>query len=234
MIDEARKKAFLHRVAEANAKGRGKVPAPRIAPEAMVQHDRYQGADREDVLRRLEEMAVVRDYRFHRIQKDALGDTLAAIIESEGAQRVICPRDGEAAEWALPTLLAERAPSLTLWHKELSPEEVLATVAPADLGVSVAHYAVAHVGTVVEWASPDCGKLVSLLPHTHISIIPASRVLPSLTELAAIYDELYTKDEWPSGIVHVAGPSSTGDIECIIVTGAHGPVCEHYILVEDA
>lgn len=229
------KTAFLAKVRQANLQGRqGQAPAPRLAAADMCHIDRYQGADREALIERLAEMATVRDYRFHRISKAELSATLATIVAAEAAHHVICPRDGEAAEWALDEMLRPCSDNFHFWHHELSRAELLADVAPADLGVSVVRYAIAHVGSIVEWASTDCGKAVSLLPRVHVAIIPASRILPSLSEVAALYDQAHQGADWPSGIVHTAGPSSTGDIECTIVTGAHGPVREHYIVVEDA
>lgn len=100
----------------------------------------------------------------------------------------------------------------------------------ADLvGVTGCFCAVAETGTLMMCSSPDTPASVSLLPETHIAVVPASRILP------------YMEDAWnlarrelgtlPRAVNFISGPSRTGDIEQTIVLGAHGPYRVHLIIV---
>jgi L-lactate dehydrogenase complex protein LldG len=66
------------------------------------------------------------------------------------------------------------------------------------------------------------GRALSVLPPHHIVIARRSQVVADLT---AAYEHLAAKyrDAYPSFISFITGPSRTGDIERILVLGAHGP-----------
>ena len=61
----------------------------------------------------------------------------------------------------------------------------------------------------------------SLLPETHIALVDASRIVPTMEEAFALLRA--ERGEIPRAINFVSGPSRTGDIEQTIVLGAHGP-----------
>lgn len=102
----------------------------------------------------------------------------------------------------------------------------------ADLvGITGCFCAVAETGTLMMCSSPATPSAVSLLPETHIAVVPASRILP------------YMEDAWdlarkelgtlPRAVNFISGPSRTGDIEQTIVLGAHGPYRVHLVIVEN-
>ncbi len=81
-------------------------------------------------------------------------------------------------------------------------------------------------------AAPDHPATVSLLPETHIALVPASRIVPGMEEAWALARaELGTL---PRAVNFISGPSRTGDIEQTIVLGAHGPYRVHLVMIEDA
>jgi L-lactate dehydrogenase complex protein LldG len=60
------------------------------------------------------------------------------------------------------------------------------------------------------------------LPPHHIVIAKRSQLVADLPAALALVAERY-KQNWPSFIGFITGPSRTGDIERILVLGAHGP-----------
>ncbi|MDX9995854.1 MAG: lactate utilization protein C [Rhodocyclaceae bacterium] len=102
----------------------------------------------------------------------------------------------------------------------------------ADLvGITGCFCAIAETGTLMLCGSPDTPATVSLLPETHIALVPAGRIVAGMEDgFALARAEL---GRLPRAVNFVSGPSRTGDIEQTIVLGAHGPYRVHLILVED-
>lgn len=99
----------------------------------------------------------------------------------------------------------------------------------ADLvGITGCFCAIAETGTLMLCGSPDTPATVSLLPETHIAIVPAGRIVAGMEEgFALARAEL---GQLPRAVNFISGPSRTGDIEQTIVLGAHGPYRVHLIL----
>ncbi len=100
----------------------------------------------------------------------------------------------------------------------------------ADLiGITGCFCAIAETGTLMLCGSPDAPATVSLLPETHIALVPASRIVAGMEEgFALARAEL---GQLPRAVNFISGPSRTGDIEQTIVLGAHGPYRVHLILL---
>lgn len=100
------------------------------------------------------------------------------------------------------------------------------------VGITGCFCAIAETGTLMACSAPDHPATVSLLPETHIALVPMSRIVPGM------------EDAWnlaraelgslPRAVNFISGPSRTGDIEQTIVLGAHGPYRVHLVIVEDA
>ena len=81
-------------------------------------------------------------------------------------------------------------------------------------------------------SAPDHPATVSLLPETHIALVPASRIVPGMEEAFALArSEL---GQLPRAVNFISGPSRTGDIEQTIVLGAHGPYRVHLVILTGA
>ena len=97
------------------------------------------------------------------------------------------------------------------------------------LGVTGVFCALAETGTLMVVSGPDTPATVSLLPETHVAIVPAGRIVA------------YMEDGWdlaraefgqlPRAVNFISGPSRTADIEQTIVLGAHGPYRVHIVVV---
>ncbi|MFZ5512825.1 MAG: LutC/YkgG family protein [Pseudomonadota bacterium] len=102
------------------------------------------------------------------------------------------------------------------------------------VGITGVFCAVAETGTLVLCSSGATPATVSLLPETHIAVVPASRVLAGMEEAWQRIRAGFGEDVLPRAVNFVSGPSRTGDIEQTIVLGAHGPYRVHIIVVQAA
>lgn len=100
------------------------------------------------------------------------------------------------------------------------------------VGITGCFCAIAETGTLMLLSGPETAATTSLLPETHVAVVPVSRILPAMEEAFALLRA--EQDELPRAVNFVSGPSRTGDIEQTIVLGAHGPYRVHLILVSDA
>ena len=92
--------------------------------------------------------------------------------------------------------------------------------------VSEASWGIAETGSVVLASSPEEPRSRSLLPWTHVSLLREDRVLADLDELFA-----RVRDDVPSALAIVTGPSRTADIEQTLMVGVHGPGDVHVVLL---
>ena len=91
-----------------------------------------------------------------------------------------------------------------------------------DAGISECDALVAQTGTVLVTNRSAGGRALSVLPPHHVVLAQREQLV---ADLPAAYELLKRKyaDNYPSMISFITGPSRTGDIERILVLGAHGP-----------
>lgn len=100
-----------------------------------------------------------------------------------------------------------------------------------SVGISGCFCAIAETGTLMLLSGPQTPGSVSLLPETHVAVVPVSRIVATMEDaFALLRDE---RASLPRAVNFISGPSRTGDIEQTIVLGAHGPCRVHLILVEE-
>jgi L-lactate dehydrogenase complex protein LldG len=100
-----------------------------------------------------------------------------------------------------------------------------------DAGLTECESLIAQTGSVCVTGRSSGGRALSVLPPHHLVIARAEQLLP---DLAAAYESLAQKyrGKYPSFISFITGPSRTGDIERILVLGAHGPKKLTVLLIE--
>ena len=81
---------------------------------------------------------------------------------------------------------------------------------------------VAQTGSVLVTSRTAGGRALSVLPPHHVVLARREQLLGDLPEAFALLKKRYAAD-FPSFISFITGPSRTGDIERILVLGAHGP-----------
>jgi L-lactate dehydrogenase complex protein LldG len=95
-------------------------------------------------------------------------------------------------------------------------------LAACDVGITSCECLVAQTGSVLVSSLANGGRALSVLPPHHIVIATADQLLPDLSAALTAASEKY-HGRFPSSLSFITGPSRTGDIERILVLGAHGP-----------
>ena len=91
-----------------------------------------------------------------------------------------------------------------------------------SVGITACDALIAQTGSILLTARSAGGRALSVLPPHHVVVASVDQLLP---DLPAAFELLYEKygDNYPSFATLITGPSRTGDIERILVLGAHGP-----------
>ena len=97
-----------------------------------------------------------------------------------------------------------------------------ATVQQADLGVTGCDCLIARTGSVAVCTRSAGGRALSVLPPVHLVIARRDQIVADLTAALALWQQRYDR-HWPSNLCVITGARRTGDIEKILVMGAHGP-----------
>jgi L-lactate dehydrogenase complex protein LldG len=145
-----------------------------------------------------------------RARRAGLEKTVADHLRSAGVARIVC------------------------WSERVRlPEFERCAFADADCGVTDAQWGIASTGTIVLPMTSAAPRSASLLPRIHLAILDADRILADEPSALLHIGETYMKKEdRPSSVVLVTGPSRTADIELNLVLGVHGPCELHVVLVE--
>lgn len=97
-----------------------------------------------------------------------------------------------------------------------------ADLAACDAGITACECLVAQTGSAMVTSSTCGGRSLSVLPPHHIIIARREQLLPDL-QAALTFAKQKFGGSFPSMMSFITGPSRTGDIERILVLGAHGP-----------
>lgn len=108
----------------------------------------------------------------------------------------------------LPTLLTDEAYEI-------------ADLEECEVGVSGCAALVAQTGSVLVTSKTAGGRVLSVLPPHHVVVARRDQLVPDLA--AAFATLTQNGEEYPAFLSFITGPSRTGDIERILVLGAHGP-----------
>ncbi len=98
------------------------------------------------------------------------------------------------------------------------------------VGITGVFCAIAETGTLMLVSGTDTPATVSLLPETHVALVPASRIVRCMEDA---WDLARAElGELPRAVNFISGPSRTADIEQTMVLGAHGPYRVHILVLE--
>jgi len=98
-----------------------------------------------------------------------------------------------------------------------------AALEACDAGLTECECLVAQTGSVCATTKSSGGRALSVLPPHHVVIARKAQLLPDLTAAYELLSQKYGSSGYPSYMGFITGPSRTGDIERILVLGAHGP-----------
>ena len=151
---------------------------------------------------------------FHLLEgQTELHSFLQKLAQAEGWKR-IGTHEGNLTAAAtrlpgLPTLLTDKGYDVAELEK-------------CDAGITECDALVAQTGTVVVTSRSAGGRALSVLPPHHVVLARREQLVRDLPAAFALVKSKYAPS-FPSMISFVTGPSRTGDIERILVLGAHGP-----------
>ena len=98
------------------------------------------------------------------------------------------------------------------------------------VGITGCFCAIAETGSLMMLSGENWHATTSLLPETHIAVVPQSRVLRAMEDG---WDLLRREhNALPRQVNFISGPSRTADIEMTLVLGAHGPFRVHIVLLK--
>lgn len=148
----------------------------------------------------------------------ALPAAFARLAKENGWQRIVT-HAGVLNDLALSGLSPAGSPEILRTDNGYRVEEM----ERCDAGLTECEALVAQTGSVLVTNKSSGGRAASVLPPHHVVVARAAQLLPDLPTAFALLAQKYAATDYPSLISFITGPSRTGDIERILVLGAHGP-----------
>jgi L-lactate dehydrogenase complex protein LldG len=131
----------------------------------------------------------------------------------EGWESIAFPADS-----GIRALLAD----VSIGKLEVSRSTSKTDLEKVSAGITGCDALVAQTGSVLLTARSGGGRALSVLPGHHVVIAAASQLVPDLPAAFELLERKYAPN-FPSFMTFITGPSRTGDIERVLVLGAHGP-----------
>ncbi|MBA4409209.1 MAG: LUD domain-containing protein [Bacteroidota bacterium] len=138
--------------------------------------------------------------------KSEIVDQIASICQEKSQNRVFCTD---------PVLQKLLTGNIEFDSDENSFTEL-------NIGVTCCEFLVAHLGSVLISSAQISGRRLNVFPETHIVVAHQSQLTNYLDQALEKLQYKY-KNELPSLISNITGPSRTADIEKTLVMGMHGP-----------
>jgi len=91
-----------------------------------------------------------------------------------------------------------------------------------DAAITECDALIAQTGSVLVTGRSAGGRALSVLPPHHVVLARREQLIGDLTDAFDLLKQKYG-EQYPSFISFITGPSRTGDIERVLVLGAHGP-----------
>ena len=161
-------------------------------------------------------------------REDQLGATMIDLARLHAWQRIAWHNT------SLTRVAADAVASLTGPGLEVSADYSVEEMEQADVGITGCEALVAQTGSILYSTRSAGGRALSILPPHHVALAHREQLLPDLPTAMRQIRERYGAEgnQLPSMLCLASGPSRTGDIERILVLGAHGPKKVSVILIE--
>lgn len=209
-----------------------------LLPEATPEHPgTFQGysfqagASQEALVKQFKQELEALSGHVHLLED--IEDTAQKILEilnGHQAKRIIAWDDEALGLPGLREALAEDGVSVvenTLPSNGADRKAKLAEMDDIVVGLTGAQGGLADTGAVALISGPSRGRLASLLPPVHVTLLSKNRLYPSIPNFLSTHP---TATADGSNLVFIAGPSRTGDIEMTLSMGVHGPGEVHVII----
>ena len=116
------------------------------------------------------------------------------------------------------------------WSNRLTVERRAARGSD-QMSVTGAFAGIAETGSVMLLSGPGSPTTLNFLPEDHVVVLRESRIVPHLEDAWALLRK--ESGAMPRTVNIISGPSKTGDVELVILEGAHGPRRFHVVIVQE-
>jgi L-lactate dehydrogenase complex protein LldG len=172
---------------------------------------------------------------------DSLALEFKTNLEMIGGEVVLCRSKAEVAEAILKICSEKQQGHLFCTNPELidllkgritinSDESDFLNL---NIGLTACEFLVAHLGSVLISSEQISGRRLNVFPETHIVVANESQLTDYLDRAIEKIQDKY-KNNLPSLISNITGPSRTADIEKTLVMGMHGPKSLIVIISEES
>ncbi|MBI9039168.1 MAG: LUD domain-containing protein [Bacteroidales bacterium] len=120
-----------------------------------------------------------------------------------------------------------------LKHGEISFTSDEADFKNIKVGITRCEYLIARLGSVMVSSKQASGRRLNIFPESHIVLAYSSQLVPDIKHALKNIKKKY-KDNFPSLVSIISGPSRTADIEKTLVMGAHGPRNLYVFLIDNS
>lgn len=141
---------------------------------------------------------------------------LKGLVDSKGWEAVFCQ------DKSLQKLLKEARIPYRYSNNQMS--EAMASLSRCE-------YLIARYGSVVVSSKTGTGRQAHVLPEAHLILAFTTQITMDIREAMTALKQRY-RNQLPSMISFITGPSRTADIEKTLVMGAHGPRELYVFLIE--
>ena len=173
--------------------------------------------------------------------KDSLALEFKTNLEMIGGEVILCQSKAEVLEQILRIYSERQQDQLFCTNPELIEllnGSIILNSDEADflnlnIGLTRCEFLVAHLGSVLVSSEQISGRRLNVFPETHIVVADESQLTDYLDHAIEKIQNKY-KNNLPSLISNITGPSRTADIEKTLVMGMHGPKSLIVIISEES
>jgi L-lactate dehydrogenase complex protein LldG len=218
-MPSAGRERILHRVRAALGRS-----MPLTAAQSAPLQD-YLAAHRTGPQPRMQQEDLAARFRAHALRASTTVEEVETLAAVPGAVARYLAAEGlppSAVVWPELDALGWQGAGLTIASRKANAQDAV--------GITGCFCALAETGTLLQLSASSRPASTSLLPGTHIAVLPASRIVATMEDA---WDLLRREcDALPRAANFISGPSRTADIEQTLVLGAHGPCRVHIVLVQ--
>lgn len=147
-------------------------------------------------------------------------DTQAA---AENIARLACERDWKRVAYHDHPLVSPLVAGVACeTYRVDGPACDKRSLEACDAGITTCEALISQTGSLLVSSATNGGRGLSILPHVHVVVATLDQIVPTLGDALHQARERHA-GRLPSMLSFITGPSRTGDIERILVLGAHGP-----------